>query len=209
MRTSLALAYVFVRGAGGWTQQAYLKASNTQLGAFFGYTVAIANETVAIGAPMEGGDAAGIVGDPRFAGSGAVYLFRRAASAWSQEAYVKAANLGGAARFGHAVSLSGATLAVGAPQEASNARGVNGDASDRSLVSAGAGYVFAHGSSGWAQRAYVKASNTHVSQFGFSVALAGEELAVGAPSESSGATGVGGDQTSRSAGGAGAAYVYH
>ena len=57
----------------------------------------------------------------------------------------------------------------------------------------------------------MKASNAEAfDQFGFSVALSadGTTLAVGAYSEKGGATGVGGDQTSNDAGGAGAVYVY-
>ena len=59
------------------------------------------------------------------------------------------------------------------------------------------------------QQAYVKASNTDpIDQFGFTVALSGNTLAVGAPGEASCATGVNGDQTNNSCGAAGAAYVY-
>src|SRR5262249_18703980 len=56
---------------------------------------------------------------------------------------------------------------------------------------------------------YIKASNTRPgAEFGMSVSLSGDTLAVGSPGESSGASGVNGDQSDRSEVNAGAAYVY-
>ena len=42
--------YVFTRTAGVWTQQAYLKASNTDAGDHFGVTVALKDDTLAVAA---------------------------------------------------------------------------------------------------------------------------------------------------------------
>jgi hypothetical protein len=61
-----------------------------------------------------------------------------------------------------------------------------------------------------AQQAYIKASNTDADdRFGFSVALSGDgnTLAVGAPAESSDATGIDGNQSSNAASQSGAVYV--
>jgi hypothetical protein len=61
----------------------------------------------------------------------------------------------------------------------------------------------------WSQQAYIKALNTGTGdEFGFSVALSGDTLAVGAVLEASAATGVGGDQDDDTAGDAGAVYVF-
>src|SRR5687767_1185237 len=61
----------------------------------------------------------------------------------------------------------------------------------------------------YAQEAYVKASNTDAGDsFGFSVALSGDTMVVGAPREDSFAHGVGGDQADDSLPEAGAAYVF-
>jgi hypothetical protein len=55
----------------------------------------------------------------------------------------------------------------------------------------------------------VKASNTEAGDgFGWSVALDGNTLAVGAPGEASSATGINGTQTDNSAVISGAVYVY-
>jgi hypothetical protein len=124
--------------------------------------------------------------------------------------YIKASNTDADDYFGLSVSLSGDTLAVGAPLEASSARGVNGDQSDNRAPDSGAVYVFVRSGGAWSQQAYIKASNSEAGDFfGGSVALSGESLAVGAFWESSRAQGVGGDQSDNSASRSGAAYLYN
>ena len=54
------------------------------------------------------------------ADSGAVYVYRRSGTYWTQEAYIKAANSDTDDRFGGGVSISGNTLAVGAWSEDAN-----------------------------------------------------------------------------------------
>ena len=98
---------------------------------------------------------------------------------------------------------------IGAWREASNATGVNGDQSDNSVGAAGAAYVFTRSCAVWSQQAYLKASNTGFSDtFGESVAISGNTIVVGAPHESSIATGVNGDQSNNSRQSAGAVYVF-
>ena len=59
------------------------------------------------------------------------------------------------------------------------------------------------------QQAYLKASNTGADDwFGWSVAVSGDTVVVGAESEDSSATGVDGNQADNSAAEAGAAYVF-
>jgi hypothetical protein len=55
---------------------------------------------------------------------------------------VKASNPDDYDFFGTGIAVSGDTLAVGAQNESSAARGVNGDQSDNSAPDAGAVYVF-------------------------------------------------------------------
>jgi len=77
---------------------------------------------------------------------GAVYVYRRGAtpSAWTLRNVVKAPNPENDDSFGASVSLSasGRTLAVGAPQEDSNARGIDGDQTNNSTRNAGAAYLY-------------------------------------------------------------------
>jgi hypothetical protein len=215
-------AYVFSRTGTTWSQQAYVKASNTSSSVNFGGSVALSGDgnTLAVGAAGESSNARGIDGnqsDTSAGYSGAAYLFGRTNTTWSQEAYIKASNAKGSARFGTYVTLStdGSTLAVGAPEEWSDATGVDGNQSDISAPGAGAVYVFtgaaSAGAAGLVQGAYVKSFNTLESmQFGLGVALSGDGtvLAVGAPFESSDATGINGNESNTLDPNAGAVYVY-
>jgi len=56
-------AYMFTRSANSWTQQAYLKASNTGVQDQFGASMALAQDTVVIGARFEDSNATGVNGD--------------------------------------------------------------------------------------------------------------------------------------------------
>jgi hypothetical protein len=211
--------YVFSRSDTKWTQQAYVKASNTHHYHWFGYSVSLSSDgnTLAVGAVIEGSNATGIGGDEedysKF-GAGAVYVFSRSDTKWTQQAYVKASNTDESDQFGRSVSLSsdGNTLAVGARFEDSNAKGINRDGNNNSAPDAGAVYVFSRSGTKWTQQAYVKASNTDESdQFGDSVSLSsdGNTLAVGARQESSNATGIGGEQgNDLTTSAAGAVYVF-
>ena len=210
--TESGAAYVFVRSNGQWTQQAYLKASNTGDGDQFGFSVAVAGDTVAIGAPFEDSSATGVNGDGSnnsATESGAAYVFVRSGATWSQQAYLKASNTGGGDQFGFSVAVSGDLVIVGAPNEASNATGVNGNQADNSAELAGAAYVFVRSSAVWTQQAYLKASNAEeFDQFGWDVAASVGTVLVGAPYEDSSSIGVNNDQTNDEVTDSGAAYAF-
>ena len=204
--------YIFTRSGTTWSQQAYLKASNTGRGDTFGHSVSLFGDTLTVGASYESSSATGVNGsqsDNSAGDSGAVYVFTRSGTTWSQQAYLKASNTGTGDRFGHSVSLSGDTLAVGAYYESSSATGVNGSQNDNSASVSGAVYVFTRSGTTWSQQAYLKASNTGRDDlFGYSVSLSGDTLAVGARREDSSATGVNGGQSDNSARNGGAVYVF-
>ena len=144
-------AYVFARSGTTWSQEAYVKASNTRafIQALFGCSVALSGDgkRLAVGAKYERSAGFGINGvedsmtmDYR----GAVYAFGATGETWKQTAYVKAAMPHGDPAFGTkvALSLDGFTLAVGAAAEGSGATGVNGNQLDSSASASGAVYVF-------------------------------------------------------------------
>ena len=205
-------AYVFARVGTSWSQEAYIKPSNTLSGSFFGVSIALAGETLVVGAYGEASKAKNVNGDETDASAGfagAAYVFARAGTTWSQEAYVKASNTRAGAQFGEAVAIAGDTLAVGATLDSSGAVGVDGDQADTTAFAAGAVYLYTRVGQTWSPHAYVKASNTHEgAQFGRFVSLSGDTLAVGSHNEASNALGVNGSQTDTSLTGAGAAYVY-
>jgi hypothetical protein len=186
--------YVYTRNNKGWKQQAYLKASNTAEGAQFGNSLSLSADgnLLAVGSSGEASSATGINGnqsDRSVPGAGAVYVFARAGTAWSQQAYLKSSNTGGpdiGYQFGYAVSLSsdGSTLAVSETSDPSNATGINGDQKNTSAPDSGAVFIFAHSDDTWSQQAYVKPWNTTAPGllFGYSVGLNGngDTLGVGA-----------------------------
>jgi len=140
-----------------------------------------------------------------------------------QAAYIKASNAEAADHFGcggaldgHtgnsvAISADGNTMAIGAHQESSNAKGVNGNQNNNAAYASGAVYVFTRTANSWAQQAYIKASNAGQSDnFGVVVALSGDgnTMAVSAHFEASAAKGVNGNQNDDSLPQAGAVYVF-
>jgi hypothetical protein len=211
--SSSGAAYVFVRNGTTWTQQAYVKASNPGASDYFGWSVALSGNTLAVGAYLEDSSAVGLNGNQADSttavDSGAAYVFVRTGTTWAQQAYVKASNTGASDSFGRSVALSGDTLAVGAYAEDSAAAVVNGNQADNVATDAGAVYVFFRNGATWVQQAYVKASNSGGGDlFGYSVALSGDTLSIGAYGEDSAATGVNGDQSNNAAANSGAAYVF-
>nr|WP_315493195.1 FG-GAP repeat protein [uncultured Rhodoferax sp.] len=144
-------AYVFVRSGTSWSQQAYLKAPNAETEDRFGTSVAISGDTIVVGAETEGSNQATITNgstasaDNSTLYAGAAYVFVRSGSSWSQQAYLKASNVGVDDRFGINVAVSSDTVVVGAYQEDSNQTTItNGSSasSDNSAIEAGAAYVF-------------------------------------------------------------------
>ena len=219
-------AYVFVRDANGnWTQQAYLKASNTEARDNFGFSCAIDGDTLVIGARWEDSNATGANGDQSDNSSfnpGAAYVFVRSGTTWTQQAYLKASNtppfddgIDKGDAFGVAVAIDGDTIVVGAPYEDSGSRGVNGDGENNDVLDSGAAYVFTRNGTTWSEQAYLKQSNTGITDdqgardsFGVSVTVSGDTIAVGAPGEDSASTGIDGEQFNNDAVSAGAVYVF-
>ena len=211
--------YVFVRIGGDWSQQAYIKASNTGDGDIFGSSVALSDDgnTLAVGANGEDSETTGIDGDENedsflHFNAGAVYVFVRTGVDWSQQAYIKASNTDELDFFGWTVALSddGNTLAVGATQEDSNATGIGGDQENNLESNAGAIYVFVRTGEDWSPQAYVKAPFPGAYQLGDNIALSGDgkTLVAGSEWEDSGATGIGGNQFDDSNPYSGVVYLY-
>jgi hypothetical protein len=144
-----------------FAQQAYLKAFNAEDNDQFGFSVALSGDTLAVGAVGKNIDA------------GAVYVFTRDNDGvWSQQDFIRAFNAEDNDQFGFSVALSGDTLAVGAV-------GKN--------IDAGAVYVFTRDNVGdWNQQDFIRAFNAEDNdQFGFSISLSSDTLAVGAVGKNS------------------------
>ena len=150
-----AAAYVFVRSAGVWTQDAILTPTPTPDTAWGGF-----------------GDSVALSGDIALVRAlGAAYVFVRSGGVWTQEAEL-AAEGGEASSFGSAAALSadGQTALVGAPT------GGN--------VAQGAAYVFGRSAGVWTREALLTAPDGAAGNwFGRSVALSGDGATalIGAP----------------------------
>jgi hypothetical protein len=193
--------YVFTRTGTTWTQQAYIKASNTGEagvgdqfgdGDQFGFSIGLSanGNTLAVGAIGEDSGAKGINGDQNDnsqMGSGAVYVYTRTANTWSQQAYIKPSNTDANDLFGYSVGLSadGNTLAASSYDEDGSSRQVNGPM-DKGRRGSGAIFVFTRSPQGWAQTAYLKASNAEAGDsLGYAIAISqdGNTIAGGAGDE--------------------------
>ena len=173
--SSSGAVYVFTRPntLAAWSQQAYVKASNTDAGDQFGSSLDLSEDgnTLAVGAWSEDSSARLVDSTDQdnnlASNAGAVYVFARSnvgGGGWVQDAYIKASNTGVDDAFGFAVSLSdnGNTLAVGAPGEASDGTGIDvGEFNNDSAPRSGAVYQFARLSVGlgggeWSKQAYLR-----------------------------------------------------
>ena len=221
-RANSGAAYVFVKTASGWEQQAYIKARNSGVDDNFGESISVSADgnTLVVGARLEDSNAQGTTPtdiDEQNNGasnSGAVYVFTRSGDQWSQQAYIKSSNSEAFDQFGVSVSISedGQRMAVGAFREDSNTTGVSEtSATDNAFGNSGAVYVFDLVEDIWVESAYIKASNTNGDDlFGADVSLSddGNTLAVGTRFEDSNASVINGDGSNNSAGNSGAVYVF-
>lgn len=160
----LGSAYVFVRSGVTWSLQAKLTRSDPAANQYFGSAVAVAGDTVIVGA--SGDDDHG-----RFSGS--AYVFARSGAAWAQQAKLTPADGVPSAYFGSAIDVAGDSVVLGAP----------GDSSAGNWF--GAAYVFARAGTSWSQQAKLVADDASPSDsFGWSVSISGDVALVGAPIDS-------------------------
>lgn len=125
-----------------------------------GFAMAVDGDWLAVGAPRDDRD-------PERKDAGAVYLFQWSGTTWDQKAKLFAATPQAKAHLGFALAMRNGVLAAGAPGE-----GPEG--------AEGAVYVFALRDDGWAQEKRLFAPEPDVRNFGRSLALDGDHLAVGA-----------------------------
>ncbi len=151
--------YVFARGEGGWTQQAKLLPDDAGGRLQFGRSVAVAGDTIVVGAQYPG--------EP-----GVAYVFVRSGGVWTQQARLTVA--GGSATdnaFGRSVAVSGDTILVADPDETVD-----------TVEAAGAVHVFQRTGTAWAPQARLTGTAeaaASYARFGWSVALDGDTAAVG------------------------------
>ncbi len=176
-------AYVFVKPGAKWkstTEDARITASDAQDYDEFGYSVAISGNNIVVGALYERGGS----GDP-FINSGSAYIFSKSPSGWktsTETAKLSASNAHSHDLFGKSVAISHDSIVIGA--EAGDVR------KKRSLTGPGAAYLFTKPLSGWknSTESYNLSSLDAQAKdsFGSSVAISGNNIAIGAYKEDGG-----------------------
>ena len=166
---NLGAAYVFTKPAGGWanaTETAKLTAPDAEAADLFGVSVAVDGEVVLVGAYLE---------DENAFGAGAAYVFTKPAGGWADVddddvAKLTASDGESNDRFGVSVAVDGSTAVIGANDHT------------HGTEKSGSAYVFTKSSAGvWIQEFELTASDGAADdRFGYSVALDGDTLFVGA-----------------------------
>jgi hypothetical protein len=151
-------------------QQAKLTASDGAEHDAFGSAVAVSGDTVVVGSPQ---DDVGFNG-----GQGSAYVFVKPEAGWgdmTQAAKLTASDGAATDVFGSAVAISGDTIVVGAPQD------------DVLNLNQGSAYVFEKPELGWTdatETAKLSAADGAANDaFGTVVAVSGDTVAVGAPTD--------------------------
>jgi hypothetical protein len=171
--TDAGAAYVFTRSGTTWTQQQKLVASDAAASDQFGKEVVIQGDTIVVGALQENSY------------KGAVYVFTRSGTTWTQQQKLVASDAQADDYFGRSVAIDGDTIIAGAAEE------------DTGGSAAGAAYVFTRSGTTWTQQQKLVASDAQASDFfGYSTAISGDTVVVGAFGEDTGSSS------------AGAAYVF-
>ncbi len=156
-----------------FVQEAELTASRGEADDRLGVSVAVAGDTIVVGAPDRK------VGENKE--QGVAYVFTVPASGWANAKQIAELTANGGEEkelFGRSVAIAGNTIVVGAPFRKVGANAMQGEA-----------YVFVKPTSGWAgplhQIARLTAEGGEAGEdLGESVAVSGETAIVGAPSRS-------------------------
>ncbi len=165
-------AYVFRFNGSEWVQEQKLMPSDGEEDDGFGRAVAVSGNTIAIGSPGE---------DENGNGAGAVYLYDFDGNTWVEQQ--KLLGAGGKTlhptTFGNALALDGDRLLVGAPWD------------DTDGLNHGAAYTYHRQGGLWTLEQLVVPNinggiGLNLSMYGWSVALDGEVMVVGAHNIASG-----------------------
>jgi MYXO-CTERM domain-containing protein len=158
-------AYAFVQTGTIWTQQYEFSGHADGSSDHFGASVSVDGDTVLVGAPWEDN---GI-------GLGTAYVFARTGTMWTQEAKLVTIDPN-AMFFGSAVSVSGGTALVGAPQWSTNPGAQIPD-------NEGAVYVYARSGTQWAQQALLTVTPIVDGNLGSTLSLSGSTAVIGGSGE--------------------------
>ncbi|HET8934306.1 MAG TPA: FG-GAP repeat protein [Polyangiales bacterium] len=163
-------AYVFVRSGTQWTQQAYLKAQQPQVGDYFGFTVAVDGDTVLVGAAKAGDHSTDSRRPATLELPSLLFVFERQPNGteWTQRA-ILTSGTNTPDWFGFGLAFSPDYVFVGAPHDSEHGQ------------NSGAVYAIKRDGT-WSSMTKLTASEPAAgAAFGLSVAADKNRLIVGAP----------------------------
>lgn len=173
--------YIYKKISGVWTFQQKIVASTRVNYDYFGWSVSISGNYIAVGSYFDKMDGNGANPVP---GAGAVYIIKNTAGTWAQVQKIVASDRESQNYFGFAVDIDGDNIIVGAYQNDKNTTGI------LPIVKAGAAYVFKNNAGTWTQVQKVIASDRGANDnFGYSVSISGKYFVVGSPFEDEDLTG--------------------
>ena len=155
-------AYLYTKQTSGeWRQTAKLTASDGAADDYFGHTVAIDGDTIAVGVYRDNEE------------TGSVYIYTKPPTGWTtttQTAKLTASDTAAGDRFGISVAIDDDTIIVGAYLNS------------HTTAYSGSAYVYTKDSTGgWRQTAKLTASDGESGDyFGYSVAVDGDTIIIGA-----------------------------
>ena len=199
--TDSGAVYVFRMQSGIWSQEAYIKAGQVSAGDLFGRSVDLdsSGNTLVVGVINEDGNGIGV--NPAInessSNSGAVYVYNRSGSVWSQSAYLKASNTGADDNFGRSVTISndGGFILVGSMFEDGTNSCVS-TSQNNSGTNRGALYLYSLIAGNWISSFQFKhpqsAGSSNSDLFGACVSISGNGRTVvgSSPGEDGNASGI-------------------
>jgi hypothetical protein len=119
--TPHGLAFVYERGGGAWMLASQLESPTAKNNDYFGISVALAGNSLLVGASGDPSAARGFDGDPNagaLLNAGAFHAFARDRDGWTATTYVKPSSAREDTLFGEEIEISGDTIVVGAEHDA-------------------------------------------------------------------------------------------
>jgi len=176
---------------GDFEREAYLKPSDVGTAYSFGTQIDLSFDGSVLVANSPGSDSS----DGSVTDVGGVFVFKRSASTWTEDAYLRDPTGVSSDNFGEKLSLSadGTRLAISNPRDSSSSAGIGGDETDTSMSNAGSVYVYEDDGSAWAKIAFIKSEvPTAQNQFGKAIEMSadGSRLLVGETANGVDATGL-------------------
>ena len=166
--TNTGVVYIFLRSAGSWVQEAKLTASDAATGDYFAYWGALGinfdGSRLVVGAGSKTGT---------YSLQGAIYVFSRTGTTWSQEAKLLEGDVANGDYFGSVVAINydGTRIISGSYNKAGT------------YAAQGAAYIYLRTGTTWAQEAKLLAGDPAANDyFGSSVSISndGSRVAIGA-----------------------------